>query len=473
MKDRLDLTQGPITQKLIMLALPIMGTSFIQMAYNMIDMIWVGKIGSDAVAAVGTAGFFPWLAMAFVMISKIGGEVKVAQSIGKGDINETKSFIKAAIEINIILSILYTTVLVIFNKQLIGFFGLEDLQVISMSRQYLIIVSIGMVAYFINPVFTAIFNGLGNSKIPFRINTVGLVANIVLDPILIFGWFGLPKMGVAGAAVATISAQFIVSLLFIYRIIKNKDEYFKIKIFKNIERKYYDILFKLGLPVALQNGMFTVFSMLIGVVVASFGPVAVAVQKVGSQIEAISWMTAEGLAAALGTCVGQNYGAQKYDRVNKVCKIGYSIAIIWGIITTGILVFGGEAIFKIFIDEPEAIQKGAIYLKILGYSQLFMCIEIISTGIFKGLGRTYIPSIISIVLTGARVPFAYLLSKPNLLGLEGIWWSISLSSVFKGILLLTIFLVLYKTKKLYDIYKEKIEHENEYDISAEGKNIYN
>ncbi|MEG2354310.1 MAG: MATE family efflux transporter, partial [Clostridium sp.] len=80
MRSRIDLTQGPITQKLLKLSLPIMGTAFIQMAYNMIDMIWVGKMGSNAVAAVGTAGFYPWLAMAFIAISKVGGEVKVAQS---------------------------------------------------------------------------------------------------------------------------------------------------------------------------------------------------------------------------------------------------------------------------------------------------------------------------------------------------------------------------------------------------------
>ena len=82
MENRINLTEGKITEKLVKLSLPIMGTSFIQMAYNMIDMIWVGKAGSSAVAAVGTAGFFPWLGMAFVMISKIGGEIKVAQSIG-------------------------------------------------------------------------------------------------------------------------------------------------------------------------------------------------------------------------------------------------------------------------------------------------------------------------------------------------------------------------------------------------------
>ena len=449
MKDRLDLTSGSISDKLIKLALPIMGTSFIQMAYNLTDMMWVGRVGSNAVAAVGTAGFYPWLAMAFIMISRVGGEVKVAQSIGENNINSTKSYIKAAIEINIILAIIYTLTLIIFNKNLIDIFKLGDLDVISMSRQYLIIIAFGMVFYFINPVLTAIFNGLGNSKTPFRINTIGLIANIILDPILIFGLFGFPKLGVVGAAIATITAQIVVTICFVVKIVKQKDEFFKIKFFKNIELSYYKVLYKLGLPVAIQNGMFTLFSMAIGVIVASWGPVAIAVQKVGSQIESISWMTADGLAVALGSFVGQNYGAKNYDRINKSCKIGIITAIGLGIITTFILVVYGKEIFSLFIAEDDAIVKGGMYLKILGYSQLFMCFEIIISGAFKGLGRTYISSIIVTVLTGLRIPMAYLLSKPEYLGLDGIWWSISLSSILKGTLLLFIFVVLIKRNKLY------------------------
>ncbi len=232
MKGRIDLTKGHITNKLIKLALPIMGTSFIQMAYNLTDMMWVGKAGSSAVAAVGTAGFFPWLAMAFITISKIGGEIKVAQSIGEGNIKSTKLFIKSAIEINIILSILYTIFLITFNKQLIGFFRLGDYEVITMSKQYLVIIALGMVFYFINPVFTAIFNGLGNSKAPFKINAIGLVTNIILDPLLIMGIGGFPKLGVVGAAIATVIAQIVVSIAFLVMIIRHKNEYFKVKLYR-------------------------------------------------------------------------------------------------------------------------------------------------------------------------------------------------------------------------------------------------
>ena len=458
MNQNIDLTSGNIVDKLVRLSLPIMGTSFIQIAYSLTDMIWVGKNGSNSVAAVGTAGFYPWLAMAFIMISKIGGEIKVAQSVGEKNLKDTKNYIKSAIEINLILSTLYTLILIVFRHNLIGFFKLGDTQVIDMATSYLVLIALGMVFYFINPVFTSIFVGLGNSKSPFKINTIGLIVNIILDPILIFGIGPFPKLGVNGAAMATVTAQIVVSLCFIYMIAKDREEHFKIKLFRDIEFEYHKTLCILGLPVALQNGLFTAFSMVMGVIVASFGPVAIAVQKVGSQIESISWNSCDGFASALSSFVGQNFGAKKIDRINKGTKDALIGVLIWGTLTTLILVFGGEYIFKVFINEPEAISKGKDYLIILGYSQLFMCLEICIAAIFKGLGRTYIPSIIIIILTGLRIPLALILSKSNILGLNGIWWSIAISSIFKGIILLGILIYLRKAKKLYKIKYDTVEN---------------
>lgn len=448
MNQNIDLTSGNIVDKLVRLSLPIMGTSFIQIAYSLTDMIWVGKNGSNSVAAVGTAGFYPWLAMAFIMISKVGGEVKVAQSVGMHDITEAKKYIKSSLELNIILAILYSAIMMAFNKPLIGLFNLGDNEVISMSRNYLIIVSAGMIFTFLNPLFTAIFNGTGNSRTPFIINTCGLLVNILLDPILIFGFHGIPAYGVSGAALATVTAQVIVTILFIITIIKHNDTLFKVSLFRHIQFKYYRSIVKIGIPLAVQNGLFTIFSMIMGILVASFGPVAIAAQKVGSQIESISWMSADGMAAALSTFVAQNYGAKKFDRISTGIKKGLITAIIWGILTTLILILFNKTIFSLFINEPEAILKGADYLKILGFSQVFMCIEITVCGIFKGFSKTFVPSAISIIFTGARVPLAYILSRPEHLGLNGIWWSISISSMFKGILLLGTFIVLYKYKKI-------------------------
>ncbi|GAB6167772.1 MATE family efflux transporter [Clostridium carnis] len=439
MKKRVDLVSGNIFSTLFKLSLPILGTSFIQMAYNMIDMIWIGRVGSEAVAAVGTAGFFTWFGSSLVFISKVGAEIGVAQASGRNDLKEKNKFIYNSLFINVVIALAYTIILIIFRREIIGFFNLGDENIINMSIEYLIIVSIGMIFMFLPPLFTGIFNASGNSKTPFIINTVGLVFNIVFDPILIFGFGKLPALGVSGAAIATVLAQAIVTLIFIVAFIRNGYN-LKFENKKYIDKIYINKICKLGIPAALQNGLFSVFAMLIGRVVASFGAVSIAVQKVGSQIEAISWMTAGGLGAALTSFIGQNYGANKWDRIYKGFKVTMIMAIIVGIFATILLVFSGERIFALFIPEEEAIMQGAIYLKILGYSQLFMCLEITTAGAFSGLGDTITPSWVSIIFTGIRVPLCVLLSRIDLLGINGIWWSISATSMIKGVLLLVLFI---------------------------------
>ncbi|MGL4336800.1 MAG: MATE family efflux transporter [Turicibacter sp.] len=449
MEKRINLTKGPITSTLVKLALPIMGTQFIQMAYNMTDMIWIGRIGSGAVAAVGTAGFFTWLAMAFIMISKIGAEIKVSQSIGSHAIKDTKSYIVSALQINVVLAIVYMFILLLFKTQLIGFFNLSDLEVVQMADTYLVVMALGMLFYFINPVFTAIFNGAGDSKTPFIINTIGLVFNIIFDPILILGFGPIPAMGVFGAAIATVVAQIIVSVFFVIAMKKNKSEFLKINVFQKPEWMYMKTLCKIGLPGAIQSGLFTIFSMVLGRIVAAYGPIPIAVQKVGSQIEAISWMTAGGFSTALGAFVGQNYGARQLERIEKGYKATMGLAIVLGTFATILLIGFGRPLFSFFLPEADAIEQGNVYLQILGVSQLFMCVEITTQGLFNGLGRTYIPSIISIIITGSRIPLAYFLAQPHILGIDGVWWAITMTSIAKGIILVGVYYYLKRRKKMY------------------------
>jgi len=187
--------------------------------------------------------------------------------------------------------------------------------------------------------------------------------------------------------------------------------------------------------------LFTVFASLLARLVAQWGPIPIAVQKVGSQIEAISWMTASGFSTALSSFVGQNYGAGKWDRIAKGYFITIMLSGIIGILASLLLIFFAEPLFRIFIpNDPEAIRIGVTYLQILGYSQLFMCLEITSQGAFNGIGKTLPPSIVSIIFTGLRVPMAMFLSSAALLGLSGVWWSISISSIIKGLIMASWFI---------------------------------
>ena len=428
------LTEGSITGTLVKLAIPIMATSFVQMAYNMMDMIWLGRVSTNAVAAAGTAGFFTWFGSALFMIPKIGAEVGVAQSFGKDDIEAVKKYASNTIQLDIIIAIIYSLILIVFRHEIIGFFNLGDPEVIQMSIDYLVIVSLGMVFYFLNPVFSGIYNGSGDSTTPFKINAIGLIANMILDPLMIMGIGPFPAMGIKGAALATIIAQFIVTIIFI-GINRNFHLFRHLNIFKIPDGNYIKIIFKLGLPAALQTGLFASIAMVIARIIANWGPTPIAVQNIGSQIESISWMTAGGFSTAISAFVGQNYGAGKWDRIKEGYGKGLLIVGTIGIFATVLLIFGAKPVFRLFIpDDKEALSMGITYLRILGLSQFFMTIEIATQGAFYGLGRSIPPAFVGILFNSLRIPSSLILSS-TFLGLNGVWWSISISSVFKGIVL--------------------------------------
>ena len=170
----IDLTEGSISKTLIRLALPTIATSFVQMAYSLTDMAWVGRLGAEAVAAVGIAGLFTWFAAAIIMIARIGAEVGVAQSIGRGDRREAQVYIRHSIQLIICLASLYALALIVFRNPLLAFFRVSQ-SVEEQASGYLLIVSLGMVFYTINPVFSAIFNGAGDSTSPFKVQVGGLI----------------------------------------------------------------------------------------------------------------------------------------------------------------------------------------------------------------------------------------------------------------------------------------------------------
>ncbi|HEY3389089.1 MAG TPA: MATE family efflux transporter [Prolixibacteraceae bacterium] len=434
-----NLTEGSIPRQLIRLSLPIMGTSFIQMAYNLINMIWLGQVGSDSVAAVGVASFFTWLGVSIMLIARIGTEIGVSQSLGSNDHVKARQFAGNAVTIVVLLSIAYGLFTYLLAPQLISFFNIKNSLVSGAATSYLRIIAIGSILYYSNPTFSGIFNGAGVSKLPFRLNATGLICNLILDPFLIFGIGPFPKMGSDGAAIATIISQGVVSLLFIIKF-KNTNGLMQQKwIVGRLNWPYVRKIFSLGTPVAIHSILFASFGIILARIIGKYGALPIAVQSIGAQIEALSWMTAGGFATALGVFTGQNFGAGNWNRIFKGFWVTIAISGSIGIIVTFCFIFFGRSIFSVFLSEPEAIAMGIQYLKILGLSQLFMCLEIPTGGAFNGIGRTYPPSIVGISLTAARIPLALFLSQESMLGMSGVWWSISISSILKGIVLFSWF----------------------------------
>ena len=430
-----DLTQGSIFRNLWTMAVPLISASFIQMAYSMTDMLWLGHLGSDCVAAAGAAGFFTWLCNALSFMTKIGAEITVSQAIGAKDHKRASSYASHAITLSAIIGLVYACFIFVSAPALIGLFHFEA----SISEQaigYMRIVAPGLFFQFNNNTFSGLYNGQGDSRTPFRTSAVGLIVNIVLDPLLIYGYGPFPKLGTAGAAIATALAQFVVFGIFYRRIFSERFPLGRMKLFNPLQKDFARRIIFLGLPVSMQNALFSMFSLTLATLAARWGAVGVAVLSIGSQIEAISWMTAAGFSTALAAFTGQNYGAGNYERIRQGYRMTLGIAGCFGLFA-GILFFiFNKEIFSLFVNgEVAAIQAGGDYLKILALSQLFMVTESVTAGAFNGTGHTTPPALTSIILTGARIPMAYLLTTFPALGLTGIWWSITISSIFKGSIL--------------------------------------
>ncbi len=456
MNTRTNLLKGNILTALVTMALPIMATSLLQMAYNMTDMIWIGRVGSNSVAAVGAAGMFVNLASGLSAFLRVGGQVTVAHSYGAGEKQTAALYARNALQMGVILSLIYSLIVCLFRGPFIGFFRFTNQQVVRDAETYLLVMGMFTLFNVINPIFTAVITATGNSQTPFKISAVGLVINLILDPVLIFGLGFVPAMGVLGAAVATVFAQFIVFLQYLRYMHKDAQVFGQMHLTQKLDHAAVTSITRIGLPATIQSVMFNGISMTIGRIIAVWGETAVAVQKVGIQVEAISYMAAEGFSAATNSFIAQNYGAQQFDRAKKGFRTSLQVMMCWGAITTCVLVFFPAQIFQVFISEPDVIPLGVNYLRILGYSQLFMCMEILTSGAFSAYGKTTPPSVVSILFTSLRIPMAILLGK-TALGLNGVWWSISLSSMFKGVILVVMFRIFMRH------FEQKVQQNAVYD----------
>ena len=434
-----NLTKGPILKTLTKLAIPIMASAFLGTLYNITDMAWIGLLGSKAVAGVGVGGMFTWLSQGLASMSRMGGQVQTAQCIGRGEKEEAHKFAQAAVQMSAIMGLLYAAISLIFVRQMVGFFKLQDPEAYTAAISYTQIACGLIVFSFLTLTLTGLYTAQGDSRTPFLANLVGLGMNMILDPVLILGPGPFPKLGVVGAAIATVTAQAIVmSIMILGIMVQKKENVLKgTRIFAKIPRKYLGGICKIGIPTAIQGMAYCVISMVLTRMISVFGAEAVATQRVGGQIESVSWNTADGFAAALNAFVGQNYGAGEMNRVKKGYRASLWTVGVWGVLIMLSFIIFPEPIARIFFHEPKAIATAVGYLVIIGFSEAFMCVELTTIGALSGLGKTRLCSIISIILTGARIPLAVILG--GMMGLSGIWWAISSTSIVKGIIFICTF----------------------------------
>ncbi|MDD6795815.1 MAG: MATE family efflux transporter [Clostridiaceae bacterium] len=418
-----DLTKDKEIKVLISLALPIMGSSLLQFTYNLIDMIFVGKLGSDAVASIGSSSFFVNLGYAINALIVIGTGIKAAHSIGEKDNLKLKEYINSGLVLNFIIGVVYALILIIAGRQLIGLLNLNNIYVEEQSYIYLIISAITLLFIFYNTLYIRLMNSFGNNELSLKISAIGVIINLILDPFLIYFF----KFGVAGAGIATLIANVIMYILFK---VKTMDTF---KFDKSIGISLIRIkdIIRLGLPNCIQRVLFNLINIILARLIGSFGSDAIAAHKIGLQIESVGFMIIGGLNGAVLSFTGQNYGAKLIKRIKRGYKAALYVGISYSFIMMAVFILFNENLIKLFIADRNTIKIASDYLNIVAFSQVFSTIEQVSNGLFTGIGKPKISSGISVTFTALRIPMAIVLI--NFFGLEGIWISIAFSSVLKGL----------------------------------------
>ncbi len=424
---KIDLTEGKVIKVLTTLSIPIMGSSLLQFTYNLVDMIWVGGLGTNAVASVGSSSLFIGLGNSIISMVVIGSGIKVAHALGKKEDNQVKEYINAGLLLNTIIGFIFMLVLIFAGRSLIGFLNINNASVERDAYLYLAISGFSRFFAFYNTFYTKILGSFGNNKLAFKINAVGMITNIILDPILIYFF----KFGVSGAAIATMIANIIMFGLYII----NSSGMLKFNFKIGIHYKKVKEILILGFPMAAQRILFTVINIFLAKIIAVFGSDAIAAQKIGLQIESITFMVIGGLHGAIAAFTGQNYGAEKYDRIKEGYNSALKIGTVYSLLMAIIFMFFSTPFIKLFVRDAQTILITKSYLQAVAFSQIFSTTEIISNGFFTGIGKPKISSTISVIFTSLRIPLALLLIKP--FGLMGVWMSISISSVLKGIVAYT------------------------------------
>lgn len=407
------------------------------MAYSFTDMAWLGRLGSEAVVAVGVVSVFAWIANALASFGKTASEVTIAQAVGRGDYEEARQYMAHIMTMSLIGGLGVMFVFLGASQWMVDLYLLQGVVRADAQGYLYITLPCIPIAFMVSALF-GVYNATGNTSIPFRMFSMGLVTNMILDPLFIhvFGW------GVAGAAWATLLSQLTVCIAFLLRFIRIDRFFGGMQLARRLIWSKVWHITRIGLPASGLNVLFAIVSIYMGRLASSIGGhIGVGTLTTGGQLEALTWNTAQGVTTALTTIVGQCYAAGALNRVKQVFRM--TIAFVSAVGLAGMLFyyFCGEDFFRLIVPEQAAYLEGGVYLRIQAYSQVLLLVEVAIQGYFYGLGRSWIPALISISGNYLRIPLAlYFISLGW--GLSSVWWAISISAMLKGAVSAIVYILL-------------------------------
>ncbi len=450
-------TEGSITKSIFALAVPIVVSNLLQTAYQLTDTFWVGRLGANALASVSLS--FPII---FLIISLGGGfgmagSILVAQFKGKEASHEINHISGQTYLMMTIVSVVLSLVGIFFSPIVVTLMGAEQ-AVMKDAVSYMQISFFGMIFTFTYFAFQSLMRGVGDVKTPMYIVFFTVLLNLVLDPLFIFGYGAVPPMGVTGAALATLTSQALASLIGLKLLIGGK---YNIHLkSKNLKPDFLLVanIFKLGLPSSLEQSGRALGMLAMTFLVAHFGTTVIATYGIGMRILSLIIIPSIGLAMATSTLVGQNIGAGKTDRAEKIAKrsmlVGFLLMSFSGMF---LFIFAKQITTAFIPNDIKVINEGAYLIKVLSITIGFVSLQQITTGVIRAAGQTLVSMLITITsLWIFRFPIAIFLSLYTSLSFHGIWWSFPIANILSVILALLIFIKgNWKKKELTESVKIK------------------
>jgi putative MATE family efflux protein len=430
-----NITEGPIYSTIVKLAWPVVASMFLEFAMTITDYFWVGYLGTPQQDAVMSSMVVSWTIFATSAIIVTGLTALVSRAVGAKDFTRAAFFSGQGLAMAIIIGLALSTIGFLLAPSILKFMKAEP-EVLNYGIPYLRIFFISVTLLFVNDSIGSIFRASGDTRAPMIAFSIGTILNIFLDPALIFGWGPFPEMGVTGAAAATMIAIIISFLIFQVLIFKSRLDFplsgwFRDKPDLSAMKK----IVKIGIPISTQNIVFILIYWFIIQIVHHYGDVAGAAMGIGNRMESLSYLTTFGFSMAASALVGQNLGANKPERAARCAWGTVSLVVAETFIISVFFVTIPRTIAGVFTSDPAVLKIAVDYLIILGLSQIFMGIEITLEGAFTGSGNTVPPMLVSIPGSIARLPLAYFLCFTLDMGINGVWWTLTITSFVKAIIL--------------------------------------
>jgi putative MATE family efflux protein len=430
-----QITSGPITRTIFSLAMPVVLGMFMQFALTSTDYYWVGKLGPTAQDAVTSSMVIIWTVYATVTIAAVGVTALVARYVGAQDLGKVTYYIKQGMGLALILGAVFTVIGYWLTPGVLRFMDTGP-ATLELAIPYLRVFFVSSIFFFWQDTIYAVFRASGDTKTPTMVGIASVLLNMGLDPLLIFGWGPVPAMGVIGASIATAVAFVAAAVAITVFMLRGKLGYKLEKAFAITPHAASMIkIARIGLPIASQQFVFVVVYWFLIKVVHAYGETAAAAMGIGNRMESFSYLTCYGFSVAASTLVGQNLGAKNPDRAARCAWGATGIAIAITFVISILFIVFPKAIASIFTDNEEVLAIAIDYLIILGISQMAMALEIVLEGAFGGAGDTIPPMLVMVPLSIARVPLAYLLAFNLDWGITGVWWTLTFTSLAKGVIL--------------------------------------